>query len=187
MTDSIEDGDISDPNIGNIYVLSNPAMPNLVKIGKTKNDSRERAIQLSAHPGVPLPFSLEIQWMVSDFHYSESMIHNILRRHRLSKEREFFSINTQECIEKIEWIFKETEKDISKFWWRTLTTDTYVVPKRHRISIQDINLHKSAMEALEAVSLSNDPTALNSLLERIPKGKRRTNLLVWILLHRGMR
>jgi hypothetical protein len=39
-----------------VYVLTNEAMPGLVKIGLTTDSVEARLTQLSSHTGVPLPF-----------------------------------------------------------------------------------------------------------------------------------
>jgi hypothetical protein len=46
-------------SVGYIYILSNPAMQGLLKIGVTSRDVRERVTQLSAATGVPKPFEIE--------------------------------------------------------------------------------------------------------------------------------
>ena len=57
---------------GSVYVLTNPAMPNMVKIGKTTRDVELRLADLYS-TGVPLPFECEyalrtlssIRWPIS--------------------------------------------------------------------------------------------------------------------------
>ena len=66
--DSQDAGDIGDSfdNMGVVYVLTNPAMPGLVKIGKTtQNDVTTRISQLYT-TGVPLPFDCEYAVKVAD-------------------------------------------------------------------------------------------------------------------------
>ena len=46
---------MSNPQKGLVYVLSNPAMPGLVKIGQTTNEITSRMNELS-NTGVPLHF-----------------------------------------------------------------------------------------------------------------------------------
>src|SRR5688572_6679317 len=46
------------PGPGYLYVLINPSLPGLVKIGKTNRDPEQRAAELSAATGVPTPFVL---------------------------------------------------------------------------------------------------------------------------------
>ena len=45
--------------MGSVYILSNPSMPGLVKIGMTEGDVNERIKQLSSGTGVAEPFVLE--------------------------------------------------------------------------------------------------------------------------------
>ena len=40
-----------------VYILTNEAMPGLIKIGYTDKSIEERMKELSRHTGVPLPFS----------------------------------------------------------------------------------------------------------------------------------
>jgi hypothetical protein len=41
-----------------VYVLTNEAMPGLVKIGLTTDSLESRILQLSSATGVPLPFKM---------------------------------------------------------------------------------------------------------------------------------
>ena len=46
---------MSTPQKGLVYILANPAMPGLVKIGQTTNEITSRMNELNT-TGVPLPF-----------------------------------------------------------------------------------------------------------------------------------
>jgi TPR repeat protein len=77
-----------------IYILLNPALKNLVKIGRTSRTPEERAQELSAATGVPQPFLVAYESLVSDGVVAESLIHAELSRdgYRLNEAREFFEI-----------------------------------------------------------------------------------------------
>lgn len=77
-----------------IYILLNPALRNLVKIGRTSRTPEERAHELSAVTGVPQPFIVAYESLVSDGAAAESLIHAELSRdgYRLNEAREFFHI-----------------------------------------------------------------------------------------------
>lgn len=45
-------------DLGTVYVLTNPAMPGLVKIGKTARDDNTRIAELYI-TGVPVPFNID--------------------------------------------------------------------------------------------------------------------------------
>lgn len=78
---------------GVIYVLINPAMPGLSKVGKTTRSSELRAAELSSTSGVPSPFIIAFQQPVADCDFAELWVHTELERegHRLAENREFFN------------------------------------------------------------------------------------------------
>lgn len=82
---------------GYVYILSNPAMPGLVKIGRSENDPQIRAQQLYS-TGVPEPFKIEFVWFTQDCIRLEQEIHAEFSEHR-KRGREFFSVKAQEVIE----------------------------------------------------------------------------------------
>lgn len=77
-----------------IYILLNPALKNLVKIGRTSRTPEERAKELSAATGVPQPFLVAYENLVSDGVTAENLIHAELSQHgyRLNDAREFFEV-----------------------------------------------------------------------------------------------
>jgi hypothetical protein len=74
---------------GYIYCLSNPAHPDIFKIGKTA-DPEERRKTLSADTGVVFPFKIEFAKKVKDPSCRESLIHSYLHNKRVNPKREFF-------------------------------------------------------------------------------------------------
>lgn len=66
---------------GWIYVLSNPAMPGLLKVGKSSKDPSGRAREL-ANSGHPDRFELIFDVLVTDYHGLELAIHNELKASR---------------------------------------------------------------------------------------------------------
>ncbi|MEN9575730.1 MAG: hypothetical protein RL514_3585 [Verrucomicrobiota bacterium] len=86
---------------GHIYVLINPSIDGLVKIGKTTRSPEERAEELSAATGVATPFYVAYSIQVADCHHAEEFVHAILDHNgfRRSPNREFFQIPLQKAIE----------------------------------------------------------------------------------------
>lgn len=83
---------------GYVYVLTNPAMPGMVKLGCTgQQDVTVRKDQLFT-TGVPLPFSLEFACRVQNFKEVEVALHTAFQPHRVSPNREFFEITPQQAI-----------------------------------------------------------------------------------------
>jgi hypothetical protein len=87
---------------GIIYILSNPAMPGLVKLGKTTN-LPARLKQLYS-TGVPVPFHCVFAKRVDNYHQVERKLHAGLRSHRENENREFFRIAEEEVINFLELI-----------------------------------------------------------------------------------
>lgn len=74
---------------GYVYVLANPSMPGVVKVGMTTRDPQQRARELSG-TGVPTPFKVEVAYWTSAPDRAERVAHQLLADERLSQGREFF-------------------------------------------------------------------------------------------------
>ena len=88
-------------NPGYVYILTNPSMPGLVKVGRTSRDVDLRAEELWRHTGVPTPFDVYAREKTCDCIQLEAFIHGDLRKHRLSKSREFFRIDPDEAQKRL--------------------------------------------------------------------------------------
>ena len=87
----------SSDDIGIVYVLTNPAMEGLVKIGKTtQNDVTVRLSQLYT-TGVPLPFDCKYAVKVADMTQVENALHLAFDPHRVNPRREFFKIEADQA------------------------------------------------------------------------------------------
>ena len=82
---------------GYIYVLTNPTIPDLVKIGKTTN-LEERVRSLSSHSGIPVPFEVYYSCEVIDSDKVEKHLHDGFGDHRVNPKREFFRINPERVV-----------------------------------------------------------------------------------------
>ena len=83
-----------------VYILSNPSLTNMLKIGYTKHSPEVRAKQISASTGVPIPFKVEWAFRCFDGEYLEREVHKELETYRINKE--FFDIPLEEAQEAIE-------------------------------------------------------------------------------------
>lgn len=87
-------------NYGIVYVLTNPAMPDLVKIGMTnRNDIDSRMRELYS-TGVPFPFECEYacKVLVCDCAKIEKALHIAFNPYRVNASREFFKILPEQAI-----------------------------------------------------------------------------------------
>ncbi len=87
-----------------VYVLTNPAMPGLTKIGKTtRGDLRARLGELYT-TGVPVPFECVYACEVDDCVRVERAFHTGFSDHRVNPKREFFSVEPEKVIAILELV-----------------------------------------------------------------------------------
>lgn len=84
------------PNI--IYILTNEAMPGLVKIGLTTDSVESRITSLSTHSGVPLPFECYFAAEVKDCAKLEKTLHQLFSEDRINPKREFFKTDPEKVV-----------------------------------------------------------------------------------------
>ena len=87
-----------------VYILESTSMPEMVKIGYTKNDPGERANQLSKSTGVPTPFNVVYSYSCFNGERIEKAVHKHFRKQRVNSQREFFYVDVDEAIKIIESI-----------------------------------------------------------------------------------
>lgn len=83
-----------------LYILSNPSMHGLIKIGKTTTSPNQRMSELHS-TGVPTPFVLELSVEVDDCHASERAAHSALAKYRVAENREFFRASVAKALQTI--------------------------------------------------------------------------------------
>ena len=98
---------------GWIYVMTNPAMPGLVKVGFTTRLPSQRASELSGSTGIATPFILEFKQLFRDCVSAERDIHGIMDRcgMRYARNREFFRGPVAEIINLVRQYATKTGND----------------------------------------------------------------------------
>ncbi|MEU7596691.1 GIY-YIG nuclease family protein [Streptomyces sp. NPDC039022] len=133
---------------GFVYVLSNPAMPGLVKVGFTKHLPEQRADELyRGHTGVPLPFEVAFRARTMRWPAVERLVHDRLAGHRISKQREFFSVAVDEAVEAVRECVLEVDG-----------IHAWVTDARHPVGGQDRVV--LALEADDVFVLLSQPSPL---------------------------
>ncbi len=92
---------------GIIYVLTNPAMPGIVKIGKTSRGSVDARLNELYSTGVPVPFECAFAGRVADETKTEKAFHLAFGPYRLNPKREFFQIEPEQAIALLELMITE--------------------------------------------------------------------------------
>ncbi|MFT4098544.1 MAG: GIY-YIG nuclease family protein [Rhodoblastus sp.] len=88
---------------GHVYVLINPSMPKMVKVGWTSRDPTVRAEELSKATGVATPFIVVFHQFFSDAISAEAYVHASLERKgfRVAGNREFFRAELNDIIREV--------------------------------------------------------------------------------------
>lgn len=91
---------MSDNNYGYVYLLTNPAMPGIVKIGMTCREELDERLKELYTTGVPLPFECAYACKVKQTKCREieNALHTAFDPDRLNPNREFFRIKPEQVI-----------------------------------------------------------------------------------------
>ena len=85
---------------GIVYVLTNPCMPGLVKIGMTERSEMDARLKELYTTGVPLPFDCKFACRVKKSECSkiEKALHTAFAPQRVNANREFFRIAPEQAV-----------------------------------------------------------------------------------------
>lgn len=84
-----------------VYILINPSLPGLLKIGMTNRTAEERAAELSSGTNMPTKFLVAYEENVPDGIAAEKSIHDELTQlgYRVNDSREFFNVPLKIAIQ----------------------------------------------------------------------------------------
>ena len=106
---------------GYLYVLSNPEMPGLLKVGHTTRSVPDRVAELNSATGVPRPFVVQAWFESTDPQSHEAEVHKRLSANRLPN-REFFRVTVTEAINAVRAITGTNPGGVTEI------RDTYSAP-----------------------------------------------------------
>lgn len=103
---------MSGNNPGYIYILTNPSIQDMVKIGFTNRSVNIRAKELSSATGVPTPFKIYSSFKVPKgmSNIIERQIHKELSKYRVNQNREFFKLPPEQAKKKVVMHFKKYKR-----------------------------------------------------------------------------
>jgi len=110
-----------------VYVLTNPAMPGLVKIGKTNQSEVDGRMRQLYGTGVPLPFECAFACQVADATDVEKALHFAFGHFRLNPNREFFKLEPERVIALLKLL---EVKDVTNQFEEQLEAETELVDKQ---------------------------------------------------------
>lgn len=138
-----------------IYVLTNEAMPGLVKIGITSDDIANRVASLSAATGVPLQFECYFAAEVEDAARLEKILHQLFSENRVNPRREFFRVEPERVVLAI---------SIGQF--REVTPGTTVSDREEREALEKVKARRPRIR-LESLGIRPGDTLTFSRDESI--------------------
>ena len=149
---------------GVVYILTNPAMPGLVKIGKTSRAAEVRMDQLYS-TGVPVPCNCLLAVEVEDMQAVEKALHIAFFPYRINKKREFFKIDGVQAKAVLEQLgTKDVTPDVESDN-KNIDTDSLKAgerlsrSRRPNFNFEEMGIPKGAI--LQAVHSDHTVTVVN--------------------------
>lgn len=136
--------------MGYVYILTNRAMPGLIKIGSTVRDSRSRARELQT-TGVPEPFEVAFEIFSEEHEALEIAVHKQLLEFRVNTNREFFKYPLRMAITLLQELDRPAQQPDSAFvaesiyqrlmtaypdWMRPAIVDVRIVQTNERVWLE---------------------------------------------------
>ena len=81
-----------------IYILTNDAMPDYIKIGFTASEEVEARMKQLDTTGLPLPFRLHACIEIDNAQRLERLAHDVFASHRARPNREFFLMEAETAV-----------------------------------------------------------------------------------------
>ena len=129
-----------------IYILTNEAMPNYVKIGKT--DNLKKKIRSLNTTSIPLPFKCFYACTVDNADFVEEQLHNIFSD-RIRSKHEFFEVTPDRVVSALK--LAEIKNVTSKMNYTETQKPNKVRAKRPAFNFKMVNIPIGA-----ELSFSND-------------------------------
>ena len=127
-----------------VYVLSNKAMPNLIKIGKTQRKDLQARMSELYSTGVPFPFECLWAGEVRDCAHIEKIIHNAFVDKRVNLKREFFNLDAGQVIPLLkELAIREITSDVEQALIKDVSKEEREAAKqfhRPQLNFEEMNI-----------------------------------------------
>jgi len=144
-----------------VYVLTNSAMPGLVKIGKTSQDDHNTRVSQLYTTGVPVPFDIEYACRVSNPAEVESALHTAFAPLRINPKREFFEIDAEQAIAilkllNVEDVTDEVKSDIGDIGSQDRDAASRLRSRRPSLNFEEMGIPNGS----ELTSVPTDDIAI---------------------------
>ena len=151
---------------GIVYLLTNPVMPGLVKIGMTAQKDIEKRMRELYTTGVPVPFECQFACKVKkgDCGKIEKALHTAFAPQRVNANREFFRIQVEQAKSILE-LFHHTDvtEEVSDEIENDLTDDDKAATKKARLHRPPLNFFEMGMKKGDVLQWKDDPSVTLSV------------------------
>ena len=146
---------------GIVYLLTNPCMPGLVKIGMTTQEDIDKRMKELYTTGVPVPFECQFACKVNnkDCAKIEKALHTAFEPQRINKNREFFRINVEQAKAILE-LFHHTDvtEDVSEEMQNDLTEEDKAASSKAQAKRPPLNFYEMGLNKGDVLVWKDDPT-----------------------------
>jgi len=145
---------------GIVYLLTNPCMPGLVKIGMTAQEDIDKRMKELYTTGVPVPFECQFACKVNkkDCTKIEKALHTAFEPQRVNKNREFFRINVEQAKAILE-LFHHTDvtEDVSEEIQNDLTDEDKAASSKAQAKRPALNFYEMGLQKGDVLVWKDDP------------------------------
>ena len=145
---------------GIVYLLTNPVMPGLVKIGMTTREDMDARMRELYSTGVPVPFECQYACRVkkTDCAKIEKALHTAFEPQRVNANREFFRINVGQAKAILELFHHEdVTSDVSYEIENDLTPEDKAATIKAQAKRPPLNFHEMGMQDGDLLVWKDDP------------------------------
>lgn len=147
--------------IGIVYLLTNPYMPGLVKIGMTAQSDIKKRMKELYTTGVPAPFVCEYACEVDSKECTniEQALHTAFEPQRVNKNREYFKIKVEQAKAILELFHhKEVTEVVSEDIEEELTPEDKDASEKAKEKRPPLNYYKMKMHDGDILKWKDDPS-----------------------------
>lgn len=154
---------------GIVYVLTNPCMPGIVKIGMTERKDIDARMKELYTTGVPLPFECKFACNVkkSECEKIEKALHKAFSPQRINANREFFRIMPEQAIAILELFqHEDITAEISQEIENDLTPEDKVAQEKSRIKRPPLHFLEMGLHEGDILIYKNDESITCSVVDQ---------------------
>ena len=146
---------------GIVYLLTNPIMPGLVKIGMTTREDMDARMKELYSTGVPVPFECQFACRVkkTDCAKIEKALHTAFFPQRVNANREFFRIQVEQAKAILELFHHEdVTEEVTGEIENDLTDDDKAATQNAKVRRPSLNFYEMGMQNGDVLLWNEDPS-----------------------------